>query len=267
VGWFLLGTGITLLFITILGHWTGVGQYRNSSPRSWERFDQKLVKQTPNFHSLLLVAKAGAKGSLSELQPDELMEKLYSVMVDRFTHYDAQHNIFTNWIFWMMGKIHPAFRHILDVNILVSKGHSLLCDQSSYMLLRLALEAGIRARHVGLYGHVVMEAWYDGDWHLYDPDMEVMPVDEKGKVLSVEALSQDRDLLQQYYGGVKRGVIDIIATRKNNTFMSYPIGSRFEWKTQALSILERIAQYGKFIIPFFLGLGGYIMVLRYGRSV
>lgn len=262
-GWVIVVTGIMLLLITIFGRWTNIGGYQNSSPRSWERFDQKLVNRTSTFQSLRLEAMARAQNLLTELPPDEVMEILYSVVVDRFTNYDAQHTIFTNWIFWMLGKVYPAFKHILNVTTLVSKGHSLLCDQSSYVLVKLATEAGIRARHVGLYGHVVMEAWYYGDWHLYDPDMEVIPKDEKGMVLSVEALSKNEDLLHKFYGGEKRGVKNTITTRENNTFMSYPIGSRFEWKTQALSIFEKVMHYFAFILPLLFGVGGGVMIVKY----
>ena len=49
--------------------------------------------------------------------------------------------------------------------------------------MQLADKAGIRPRHVGLFGHVVMEAWYDGEWHMYDPDFEVIALDDSGSVL------------------------------------------------------------------------------------
>lgn len=169
IGCLILSIGISLFGVTSLGHWTDIGGYNSGPPRPWERFDQELVKRTPNFQSLLAEARRRANGQLNELPPDEAMEILHAVIVDRFTHGDAQHTIFTNWILWVLGKIHPAFAHIWDADIAVSRGHSLFCDQSSYLLLCLALESDIRARHVGLDGHVVMEAWYNNDWHLYDP--------------------------------------------------------------------------------------------------
>jgi hypothetical protein len=85
-------------------------------------------------------------------------------VADRFTHGDAEHNLSINWLLWSLGQFNPNFKHIRNPQVLVSGGHCLFCDQSSYLLLNLALKAGIRARHVGLGGLVVMEAWYDGNW-------------------------------------------------------------------------------------------------------
>jgi hypothetical protein len=41
----------------------------------------------------------------------------------------------------------------------------------------------------------------------------------------------------------------IISSREDNTFMSYPVGSQFEWKSQVLYEIEKIAQITKFVIP------------------
>lgn len=133
---------------------------------------------------------------------------------------------------------------------MLANGYSLYCDQISYTLLSLALEHGIKARHVGLDGHVVMEAWYEADWHLYDPDLEVVPVDASGQVLSVEKLALNSELLDQYYG--PRGTTKIVASRENNTYMSFPQGSWFEWKSNVLVYYEKIMEVMKFALPVVL---------------
>jgi hypothetical protein len=105
-----------------------------------------------------------------------------------------------------------------------------------------------------------MEAWYENDWHLYDPDFEVVPRDETGVVLSVEELATDIHALKTAYHGVKSVAIPIIASREDNTFMSYPIGAQFEWKSQVLSRMEQIMEVLKFIIPLLLiGYGLFYM--------
>ncbi|MDH4477118.1 MAG: hypothetical protein QE274_11645 [Verrucomicrobiaceae bacterium] len=30
-------------------------------------------------------------------------------------------------------------------------------------------------------------SWYDGDWHLYDPYLEIIPVNDAGEVVSLDA--------------------------------------------------------------------------------
>jgi hypothetical protein len=200
--WFL--TGSLLLGISFLGNWGDFGGYENRPKRDWERYDQALMERTPNMDALLIEAQQRS-GLFNTLSRTEIMDALYGVIASRFTHGPgAHHNLFTNWILWMLGVFHPALGNMWDPDIYVRNGHSVNCGQASYALLELALKSGITARHVGLNGHVVMEAWYDNDWHLYDPDLEVVPRDSQGAVLSVEELAQDQEMLAASYTGVKK---------------------------------------------------------------
>lgn len=236
--------GAVLLLVAAAGHWTALGNYKSAPPRKWERFDPKLVGMLDSFPRLMEATKNQLSMDSNER---EIMDVLYNTVTERFTHKDATHNFFSNWLLCLAGKIHPALSHIYDPNLLVSKGYSLICDQSSYVLLSLALANGIKARHVGLDGHVVMEAWYDSDWHLYDPDLEVVPLDSVGQILSVEKLALNQELLKKYYG--LHGAVDIVGSRENNTYMSYPEGSRFEWKTNVLVYFEKVMEALKFVFP------------------
>lgn len=195
---------------------------------------------------------------------ENAMVALYELVAERFTHMAARHTVFSNWILASMGKTHPAFAHIRNPATMVRRGHSLLCGQSSYVLLRLARENGIGARHVGLKGHVVMEAWYEDDWHLFDPDFEVVPRDKEGRVLSVESLAQSPDLLEEYYGGHEGDealMVEILGSRENNTYMSYPPGAWFEWKSNVLYWFERLAEWLKFVGPVVLiTLGAWLLL-------
>lgn len=110
-----------------------------------------------------------------------------------------------------------------------------------------------------------MEAWYDSDWHLYDPDLETVPLDSAGQVLSVEKLALNSELLEKYYGS--HGVVDIVASRENNTYMSYPEGSLFEWKSNVLVYFERVMEVLKFIIPMlFIAVGVRLALRQASRS-
>lgn len=272
IGIGLIVFGGLLIVITALGHWSGLGGYQNFPPRSWESFDPELVQNSPDLDSLFRAANERAHRPLEELPPGEAMKVLYETVIARFTHGNrAHHNAFSNWILWGMGKIHPAFTAINDPDTLLKNGHSGLCSQTSFVLIRLAQKAGIRPRHVGLFGHVVMEAWYDGDWHLYDPDLEVPSHFDGKSVMSVAELSVDANIAAQAYAG--RGdkkyiqeISEIIASRENNTFMSYPVGSQFEWKSQVLALFERAAQILKFIIPVLLILSGIFFLFISNRS-
>ena len=98
-----------------------------------------------------------------------------------------------------VGGIHPTFSHIKQPGVLLEKGYSALCGEQAYLLQTLAEFQGIRTRAVGLNVHVVMEAWYDKDWHLFDPDYEVVPLLENQKILSLDELAKSPELIKKFY--------------------------------------------------------------------
>lgn len=252
--------GALLLAIASAGHWTSIGDYAGGPPRQGELYDPHLTASIASYSDLLELTRSRLPISASE---QEIMDVLYRTVAARFTHGEASHNIVSNWILASLGRLHSTFSHIWAPRIMVAKGHSLLCDQSSYLLLSLALENGVRARHVGLNGHVVMEAWYDSDWHLYDPDLEVVPYDATGRILSVEELALNPVLLANYYG--RHGVVDIVGSRQDNTYVGFPLGARFEWKSQLLADFEAVMEVAKFVIPLAMMLSGLLLARRPAR--
>jgi hypothetical protein len=252
-GWILTFLGVTLLGVACIGQWTPFGNGDSDVKRDWEQFEPALVTQVQDYASL--VKAVDAKMASQPATPAAQMQVMYDLIVNRFTHAEALHTLGSNWILYLAGFVHPSFRHMWDPAHMVSQGYSLFCDQSSYLLLHLARAHGIKARHVGLQGHVVMEAWYDDDWHLYDPDLEAIPVNAEGKVLSLDALAQDPALVERYYG--PHEAQDLIRNRENHLYMSTPEGARFEWKGNILAQVEFAAEIMKFALPLlmiFLGL-------------
>jgi len=124
--------GSVLLLITFAGIWSDLGNYKNALPRKWERFEPNLIDRLDSFESLM---KYVSKQISSDATDREIMKVLFNTVTERFTHKRAKHNIFSNWILYFAGKLHPAFAHIYNPKLMVSKGHSLLCSQSSYLLL------------------------------------------------------------------------------------------------------------------------------------
>jgi len=250
----LLFIGGALFLIATLGQ-IGIGaSYHNYPARKWEAFDHFLVERTPNIDSLYNVAQQQIS-LLDNFSPKDVMQILYDLVKKRFTHGDkAKHTLFSNWLLYSLGKIHPAFAHILDPDLMLRQGYSVLCGQASYILLRMALKAGIPARHVGLQGHVVVEAWYENEWHMYDPDLEVIALDEYGNVMAVDTLARNSTLIRKLYEG--RGdieeIVSILQHREKHNFITYPQGARFVWKVEVIYLFKIIAEYLKFIIPLFI---------------
>jgi len=255
----LLCLGTCLLVLAVVGHWTAMGNGASDSKRDWEHFEPALVTQVRDYAALV---KRVDEKMVGGAQTDAAkMRVMYDLIIDRFTHNEAQHNLASNWLLYGAGFIHPTFRHMWSPDRFVTQGYSLLCDQSSYLLLHLAMAHGIKARHVGLQGHVVMEAWYDGDWHLYDPDLEIIPINDTGEVLSLDELSRDEARIRQYYGQ-HSNMADLIRSRGDHLYMSTPEGARFEWKGNLLALVEKAAEVGKFLIPLFMMIGGLWLLRR-----
>ena len=252
-GVLLMLLGLSLFSLAALGEWTTWGRGYGDQKRDWERFDPALVTQVQDYTALNHAVDKKLEGnSLSDAEKIALM---CDIVEDRFTHAEATHTLASNWILYLAGFLHPTFRHIWSPERLVSHGYSLFCDQASYLLLHLAHAHGFKARHIGLQGHVVMEVWYDNDWHLYDPDLEIIPTNEQGRVLSLDELAHNEPLLTRYYGP-HPDMVDLIRHRENHLYMSTPEEARFEWKGNVLAKLEIVTEVLKFAIPLLLILLG-----------
>jgi len=183
---------------------------------------------------------------------------LYKLVIDRFTHSEqAKYNVFSNWVLWLMGTVHPSLSYIRQPDVLVEKGYSSLCSEQAYLLQTLAETQGIPTRVVGLNGHVVMEAWYENDWHLFDPDLEVVPLLENQRILSLDELAKSPELIKWYYrnsGDAEyvQMIGNIISSREDNSFVLF-------WMVEkrVAHRVEKIANFMKWILPLFLVVIGF----------
>lgn len=270
-GLVLVLAGAFLLAVSLVGDRTGAGRYVNLPPRSWERYDPALASGTPDLESLYRAAQARAGRNLRDMPPREAMDLLYGVVSDRFTHGDrATYNLFSNWILWAVGTVSPRHRYMQDADALLRNGHSAMCGETSYILLRLAGMAGIPSRHVYLNGHIVMEARYSGRWHAYDPDFEVLVRDEDGRILSVAEAAGGPDLLRQAYSGrgpstQTESVLTIYTNTGDDMYLSYPPKSFFSPVGHWPGRVEQAARLARYPVPAALMAAGALLA-RPGRN-
>lgn len=96
------------------------------------------------------------------------------------------------------------------------------CDDSAAAFVVLCKAAGLKARMVGLSGHVVAEAFYDNAWHLFDVDLETYYQNENGEILSgayLEAHSEVVAANKEILSGVKPSyVAKLYASTENNHY-------------------------------------------------
>jgi hypothetical protein len=177
------------------------------------------------------------------------MDLLFEFVAKRFGHKRLDHTIFTNWIMWFLGIPRPEIRSMRVPDNILKYGNHGFCSQTSYVLLTLAEQNGIPARHVNIKGtHVIMEAWYDGAWHMYDPDLKIKPT-LNGNILSVVELSQERSLLEALYGNAP---LFVERLPQMNLHSYARNGDWFIWSSHALMLIEIAADYLKFIVPILI---------------
>ena len=229
------------------GFYTGFDRLADGAPRSVESLFAQATRQ-----------------DFKTLSPEDQMLRLYGAVSDRIPDSGrSPHTVFTNWIMWALGFVDSDLSTIRLPNNLLRYTDSAFCSQQSYLLLTLAQKAGFPTRHVGLIGHVVMESWYDGAWHMYDPTFGIVPK-LNGKVASVVGLSENGSLLALYDGWP-----DIKAAfqqPQRHNYIAYPAGAYFVWKAQVLYHAEQAADWLKFVLPAaFIALGGLLLARPSGR--
>jgi hypothetical protein len=93
---------------------------------------------------------------------------------------------------------HPDIEMHDPVRFLNVYGYG-FCDDSATNFMVLAEQAGLKARVWGLSGHVVPEAFFEGDWRMLDPDGEIYYLEDDGRAIAgLKTLEQRPDLIRKY---------------------------------------------------------------------
>ena len=246
-GGVVFGIGAILILLTLFGKFTDLGRYE-SKLVSGDRFDAVLVPNIRGIDELHREA-ASRRENWGHAPARDRMNSLYNVVAERFTYGSkAKYNLFSNWIMWSLGLFNRNAAYISDPDVLLEYGYSVMCHQSSWVLATLAKKENIPFRHVELSGHVVMEAWWGGTWHMYDPAFEVVP-QERDEVYGVMALEDAPNLVKSHYGKRGDAVAPLFSSKYDNSFVT---DGMFFWKADVLSRIERISNWLKWILPLLM---------------
>jgi len=247
----LMSGSLLLIGIALVGDLSPLGDYEDPKwYRSWEAYDPELAAQTRSVDSFINVARSRATGPTDA----ELMQSLYEVARDRFVHYPARHNIFSNWLLWLHHKLaraHPA--RLKNPEEILARGDSGLCGQMSIVLTNAALRMGINARIVQFGGHTAMESYIDGGWRLYDADAEVA-----AGMSVAELVSTPGALEEKFPGDYRLGYRQTIGNQANN---------HVDWRVPVSTRLEVVYEDLKYQIPlsgFFASTLGLFLLRKRG---
>jgi len=219
-----------------------------------------------NMAELRSLARSMSDEDWSTIDERAKMDAIMKSLRKTFDNGRPRHTLETNWILFLLGQLNEYIAAPRIPNVMLRSTPVLQCGEFSYLAMRMALEEGIRARHVGLYGHVVMEAFYDDRWHMYDPSNEVY-ADSEGMTYPVSYLERHPETIGDIYRHRTREKIDRIiekyGTTENNTYMTIPRGTWFNPKGEILMRFEAVAEVLKWIVPVMVLLFGMTMIVRF----
>jgi hypothetical protein len=109
------------------------------------------------------------------------------------------------------------------------------CSQQSIVLKECFKSAGVDYREIGLVGHFVLEGWVEGEWLLFDPNLE--PQFPNGRK-SLNSLIQSSELAAAYQQNLSQERLHTIFAKPVYGAINAPIarnGSLFQQVTRFLS--------------------------------
>lgn len=123
--------------VSLFGDYTFSGRYVSLPRRSWESHDPAPGSRAPDLAALFRSAQERDGGRLQEILHRQAMEILYGTVSDRFAHGEfVRYNLFGNWALRMLGGVIPDRGYKQNPDTLLRNGHSVLCGDVSYNLLR-----------------------------------------------------------------------------------------------------------------------------------
>jgi hypothetical protein len=116
-----------------------------------------------------------------------------------------------------------------------------ICSQQAIVLMDLLKNRGYKTRKVGFYdktisGHFCLEAFYNGSWHFFDPDLEPdMSVLNAYNQPGIEFLVAHRDILKKAYRKMDPSRVDKL-------FPTYFYGKVNETEGKKARIFQQITK-------------------------
>lgn len=190
--------------------------------------------------------------------PERFCVALSHALTRRFEHGLGRYSLCSNYLclFLAQGKrlqeLLPQLGRlaelatIFDTDELLRHSPEAFCDQIARAFAELGSSAGLRTRVIPLGGHVVAEAYYDGAWHMFDPDYDVIP--SRNGVVGVGELAADPELATSAYRsnriGNDGGAVIAMLARLNPAHVS-GVDPRAGRRRR----MQGVARMGKWIVP------------------
>ncbi len=238
-------------------HWTNTSLYFSASDSSDPRTNNRRYELVSDEKFVRKLAKVTAKSKLSQFQIEANEKAKVRMLRLQYTNLDEKSSVIphlkhrgdpdlTSIASMLKSVIEPGmsdeqkclaiWKLLVDwryhyipaeggaeihdpVKFLNVYGYG-FCDDCAATFSELTRAAGIKSRIHGLSGHVVGEAYYNGAWHMYDPDHEVVYRTKEGKVASVADLEMRPQIItatpKDPIGSNSQGIANLYTTTDNN---------------------------------------------------
>lgn len=156
---------------------------------AWEEYDSTLFYRLQNVGDLLSYADSAL--GVNARHSRAYSEFLAGTIRKRFFHGYSYYSIADNWLAWLAGVTFWDHLHAVVLPDDIMKFPNAACSQQAIVLKECFLAIGIAYREVNLTGHFVLEGKVEGQWLLFDTNLE--PRFSKGRK-SLEALTYNNEL-------------------------------------------------------------------------
>lgn len=191
-----------------------------------------------------------------EIQTVEDLEEINTIVFESIFHTGRRKYSFSeNYILFLGGFLHEYISSPQNPAGII-KGGGGLCSEISAVMKRVLRRAGVKARFIGLRGHVALEVEVDDEWVVADPDYGVVyeyplqVLEERANEIIPGALAE-----AGYPDEMIEAVVRVFMDSEEN--VALPPGQAL---SPRLALIENAANVLKWVLPAGLlvfGMGGF----------
>lgn len=225
---------------------------------AWEEYDSSLFYRLQSVDDLLSYTDSVI--GTDARQSRAYVESLANTIRKRFFHGYSYYSATNNWLSWLAGVILWDHLHAIVLPDDIMKFPNAACSQQAIVLKECFKAAGIDYREVDLTGHFVLEGRVEGQWLLFDTNLE--PRFPRGRK-SLNDLIHTGELRSAYQHTLSAESFKKMFAHPVYRQPNAPIaimGTVFQLVTRYLSLIL------PFVLPFMLVVFPVVKIMSHKRS-
>jgi hypothetical protein len=242
------------LLILILLFLSGILTTKAQIVDGSEKYDKSLARLNSIEKLNAYIDSCVRVQNIEALSKEEIF-LVNEIIEQKFYHGYSHYSFENNWIAYLTGKyIWDHLSAIVIPDDLVKHGMA-ACSQQAIVMMEILKQRGFEVRKLGLTGHFILEAFYDKEWHIFDPNKE--PEFQGASHDSLDTFLNNGYLTKAYSAkATPEAVKKMFSNRQVGQVNEFPAKNArlFHWVTGSLS------KY--FIRLFFLSILGVSFIIK-----